>query len=52
MHIMILAGSCFPNCHPTGQPPPSGTSTSGYAALGLAFAILIIRAMIGRKGKG
>lgn len=50
LHHLITATSCFPNCHPAGQPAPSGTATSGYAALGFAFVLLAIRFLIGRRG--
>lgn len=49
LHIFTVASSCFPNCHPTGQPPVSGVANSGYAALGIAFVLLVVRALIGRK---
>jgi len=49
--LAVLAGSCFPDCHPAGQ-QVSTVSSSGYAALGLAFVALLIMVLTGKRGRG
>jgi hypothetical protein len=40
IHIWHLAGSCFPNCHPTGY-HGGALAQSGNAALGAAALLLV-----------
>jgi len=47
--IWHLAGSCFPNCHPGGEPVTTAQQ-SGNMALGLAFIGLIVLWLMSRKG--
>lgn len=47
---LIIATSCFPNCHPTGQPAATGLPQTGNAALGLASIGLIVLFFMRKKG--
>jgi hypothetical protein len=48
-HLAVLATSCFPNCHPNGEPITTAQQ-SGNMALGLAFIGLIVLIFLSRKG--
>jgi len=50
-HHLVLAGTCFPNCHAvTNANSATGQAYGGNAALGIAFLLVILRIFVGRKG--
>lgn len=48
--LHLIATSCFPNCHPAGQPTATGFALSGHAALGMAFVLLMVLFLMRNKG--
>jgi hypothetical protein len=48
-HLLILAGSCFPNCHPAGVTGTDPVQQSGSAALGFAAIGLVVLFLLRNK---
>lgn len=49
--MWVLAGSCFPNCHPAGQTYDT-LNQSGNVGLGAAVVLLLVLVLMSRRSRG